>query len=245
MHKKVGIIGKMHSGKTTFAKALGINEGFTRVAFADPVKDASAAMLNTFVDWFDGSNDSDPYTIDDMNQMKGHPSIRKFLQVVGTEIGRNWTGNDSFWIDIFENTIRNYELSTEGDVLLVNDDCRFPNEAQRLRNMGFVLIKLQRDEKERLLSIFDAVQRDNPDLTDEQIEDKMEEMLNHPSETNVDLIEPDLFIHSVTVRQLRQVANEIATMSFEDFYNLQVSRNNQIAELFSNKDSVYGTRVSA
>lgn len=238
MHKKIGVIGKMHSGKTTFANAL-VERGFTRVAFADPVKDAAAVMLNAFVDWFDPSNDSEPFNIDEINKMKGHPSIRKFLQVIGTEIGREWWGPESFWIDIFENTIREYEMSTEGDVLFVNDDCRFPNEAERLRGMGFVLIKLQRDETERLLSVVSAVQRDNPELTDEEIEDKVEEMLRHPSESNVDLIEPDLFIHSVTVRQLQQVADEVSTLSFEDFYNLQVSRNNQIAGLLPNREKVY------
>lgn len=240
MRKKFAIVGKMHSGKTTLAKYL-IERDFTRIAFADPVKAVSAEMLTTFVRFVDPFSET-TYTIDHMNIMKGHPAIRKLLQLVGTELGREWYGPESLWIDLFQEAVANYEAEYH-DVYLINDDCRFVNEAERLSEMGFTLVKLVRDETERILSVQHAVQRDNPDLTIEQVCAKVDEMLAHPSETNVDLIVPDIIIPSVTVRQLEQIATEMEMLKLDEFLQLNETRNQQIGELFPSRTVDDRTRV--
>lgn len=240
MRKKFAIVGKMHSGKTTLAKYL-VERNFTRVAFADPVKEVSARMLTAFVE-FVYPFEVHQYTPEMLNTMKGHPAIRKLLQLVGTELGREWYGPDTIWIDLFQEAVANYEAEYH-DVYLVNDDCRFVNEAERLSEMGFTLVKLVRDETERILSVQNAIQRDNPDLTIEQVCAKVDEMLGHPSETNVDLIVPDIIIPSVTIRQLEQIADEMSTLKLDEFLQLNETRNQQIGELFPSRTVDARTRV--
>jgi hypothetical protein len=209
----------MHSGKTTLANEL-VKHGFTRIAFADPVKDISAMMLNTFTKEMTRRTTMrrgwPVYTRETINEIKGHPAIRKLLQLVGTELGRNWFGPDDVWINAFEENI--FDISSHYEnlpepLLIVNDDCRFPNEAARLRELGFTIIKLVRDHDERMWSIRRALERDNPALIGDEfhIEMMMHDMLEHPSETNVDLIEADINVASESVEQLQAFATIIAT----------------------------------
>lgn len=198
----VAIVGKAHSGKTTLANAL-VGRGFQRFAFADPVKLVSAAMLNTFL--FEVGADPQHYDIDKINSIKGHPSIRKLLQVVGTELGREWLGPQSLWIDLFEGSIEDAKHTAESadtPLWIVCDDCRFENEAARLSEMGFMLFKLERNEEERVASIRAATRDTNPDWDDARLNKTVEEILSHPSETEVDKIKPDFVIQSLTVDQL-------------------------------------------
>ncbi len=203
--KKIAIVGKMHSGKTTLAEAL-IGLGYSRFAFADPVKEIAAKMLTTFSHEMGGEGPS--YTYDDMNAMKGHPSIRALLQLVGTELGRNWYGPDDIWIKMFKQRVLHAQgmAGSDNPLYIVNDDCRFPNEAFALKDVGFTIVKLERDENERVESIRQALQQANPDLSPADIAARMHAMLTHPSETNVDLIVPDMEIPSMDVIQLQLAA---------------------------------------
>jgi hypothetical protein len=229
--RKIAIVGKMRSGKSTLAKML-TNQGFERFAFADPVKEASAEMLTAFVHYLDTDSAAD-YTVDDMNRMKGHPAIRGLLQLAGTELGRDWHGPDSIWIDLFEKRVNDHIRSVEAtnagsffvdragnktdpfSIYIVCDDCRFSNEAERLREMDFLVVKLVRDEYERLASVRDAVQRDNPDLVPYDIDQRVEKMLSHPSETNVDLIEADFNMRNGSIAHLELLAGILTAPNFD------------------------------
>lgn len=220
----LAVVGKMHSGKTTLANALVDLHGYQRFAFADPVKDVSAAMLTTFHNYLDTEGFTPHlYNRDMMNKMKGHPAIRGLLQLVGTELGRDWLGPDTIWIDLFEKRIEQtrakafedtqiyYGADWIGQLRIVNDDCRFPNEAQRLKELGFVLVKLHRNEDARLQSIVDTMLKDNPELTNDEVNEQLDNILTHPSETNVDLITADIDIESISVDQLQHdVAKQLA-----------------------------------
>jgi len=219
MSDRIAVVGKMHSGKTTLAESL-VSKGYSRIAFADPVKEVSAEMLTTF-SRFMGKNED--YVYSDMNRMKGHPSIRALLQLVGTELGRNWMGPQEIWINLFMDIVDDME---EG-VKLVNDDCRFVNEANALRAKGFTIIKLHRSEDERVTSILQALKKQNPDSTKREISKALDQMLNHPSETEIDSIDYDYEIQSISVKNLRGQVTDIITGGVEHFtelYNSNVLR---------------------
>lgn len=217
MFDKIAVVGKMHAGKTTLANALQTLD-YTRIAFADPVKEASAMMLSQFSTYMGTPKE---YTIADMNAMKGHPSIRALLQLVGTELGRKWHGPESVWIDLFEAMVED----TEGKI--VNDDCRFVNEAERLKQMGFTVVKLERPGDQRIESIVAALKKDNPTASSQDISVMLEKILSHPSETEVDSIVPDYVFASPSVKALQRLARVLASgdtpsilrsLDFSDLY---------------------------
>lgn len=232
--QRIAVVGKMHSGKTTLATELTTHYGFKRRAFADPVKDAAAEMLRQFVRYIQNRTyymGYEPIDIDrhKINEMKGDPAIRGLLQLVGTELGRNWYGPDSLWIDIFKNDLK-FE-SDNADVLglpwnIVCDDCRFPNEAAALNELNFTIIKLVRDEEERLESVRNSLMVETlkrrgltnaSRLTAEsegrlldEIEATLVKTQNHPSETNVDLIVPDYELYPTSIKDFAEIAHDLA-----------------------------------
>jgi dephospho-CoA kinase len=131
------------------------------------------------------------YTIQTMNAIKGQAPIRKLLQLVGTELGREFFGPDTIWIDKLVARIEHSWYTR-----LVNDDCRFPNEADALKNVGFTLIRIQRPEEERLESVRTSIRTADPSLTPEQVEKRLEETQNHPSETEQRFIMADITLYN-------------------------------------------------
>ena len=205
----VALVGKMHTGKSTMADALVRECGFTRLAFADPLKEVSAIMLTSFLSYMNDQTLRRPdwweVTPQSINAMKGDPAIRKLLQLVGTELGRDWYGPDTIWIDLFEKRLR--QLQGESDkVRIVIDDCRFPNEAEALKAMGFTIFRLHRNEDERLESIQAALLKQKPELLEDRqaLNDAMEAMANHPSEREVDNINADFGIRGLNVEHLQK-----------------------------------------
>ena len=187
---KIAFIGKMMSGKTTSAIHLSKNHGFTRLAFADPIKVASAVMLNTFSMFVSDVVDKRILPIwdyDRIQEYKTDPAVRKLLQLVGTELGRQLIGYENLWVDMLMKEVEYLESSGTRDIVI--DDCRFPNEAEALRESGFTLIRVTRPDDER-----EALVR-------EKYPDTFEEILSHPSETSLDVF-PSYNIYAKDVESL-------------------------------------------
>ncbi len=64
---------------------------------------------------------------------------RLFLQTVGTLLGRDHI-SQTLWVDLWQAKIK--ALEEDGYDFVVTDDCRFNNEAETVRAMGGVVIKL-------------------------------------------------------------------------------------------------------
>lgn len=123
----------------------------------------------------------------DVEQKKGKPAVRKLLQLLGTEIGRELIGYEDVWVDILREKARGIDN-------VVVDDCRFPNEAKALREEGFTLVRLLRNEEDRVA------------LMQQKYPTTWEEILNHPSETSLDDFEADVVISADSVTDLTQKA---------------------------------------
>ena len=185
---RIALVATMHSGKSEIAGRLINDYGFTRFALADGVKDATVDMINAFLTHI-GCQPT--FTREKLEKDKA--TLRWLLQGVGTELGRTYFGPESIWIDFFLKKVNEHQGP------IVCDDCRFPNEAQALRAAGFTIVRLYRSEKERLDSIRAAITRDllskgvrhEADIA-RMIDAEIDRALNHPSETNVALIDEDI-----------------------------------------------------
>lgn len=138
MARYIGLSGYARSGKDTVAGIL-IEYGWTRFAFADKLK-LAVKLLNPTLEWnqFDGAT-----TVQAALEEHGpertkelFPEYRRLLQVMGTEVGRDMFG-ENFWV---EQALREV---AEND-LAVFTDCRFPNEAQAIKERGGEVWRIQR-----------------------------------------------------------------------------------------------------
>lgn len=178
----IGLCGYARTGKDTVAEILVKDFGFTRVAFADKLREAAYA-LNPIVAL--RAADTAPATflrVQDVVDTHGwdfaktkYPEIRVLLQRLGTEVGRQVLspalfGDDRLWIEAALNA------PTPGHVVI--SDVRFPNEFYAIKSRGGTIWRILR-----------------PDTAP---------VNGHSSETALDFIKPDVEIYNdETVEVLR------------------------------------------
>ena len=109
----IGLVGKADSGKTTVANYLVFKYGFTRVGFADALREWLGLMVPEVI------NHPKPTL----------PKIRRLLQMAGTELMRGYDLNH--WIEQWQK--RTAHLTN-----VVCDDVRFVNELLTIQSSGVV-----------------------------------------------------------------------------------------------------------
>lgn len=121
----IGLSGQAGVGKDTVADYLAREHGFCKVAFADPLKDATAALFG----WARADLDDAAFK----QRVDAHWGLspRTALQRLGTEGVRAQFGAD-FWIKALEQR----HLQHSGPQRLVVADVRFPNEADAVKRWG-------------------------------------------------------------------------------------------------------------
>lgn len=137
----VGLTGRAGCGKDTLA-GLVEEDGWTRVAFADALKDICMNYL--------GLSHDDAYTqVGKMrfNEFWGMTN-REILQKVGTEAFRNGFHKDT-WVKILELKVR--RLLSEGKKVIITD-CRFDNEAEMVVRLGGIILEIRRNVASNLSS---------------------------------------------------------------------------------------------
>lgn len=138
----IAFSGYKGSGKDTAARVLTTEYGFTKVAFADPVREMALAIdpwiqdpdglwwplseMITFVGWDVAKRDI--------------PEVRRLLQKIGTEAVRNILGTD-VWVDYLNSKFP--DLFND-DTRYVITDCRFENECNFVRDSGGQIIWINR-----------------------------------------------------------------------------------------------------
>lgn len=133
----VGITGLIGTGKTMVADALCAHQ-FTKVKMAEPLKTMLRSIGMTD-DHIEGSLKEKP------NEMLCGQTPRYAMQTLGTEWGRQIIGED-VWVNLWAQQARDFLNLSVG---VVADDVRFKNEAQAIRGLGGVVIRLERDGVER------------------------------------------------------------------------------------------------
>jgi hypothetical protein len=139
--------------------------------------------------------------------------LRWLPQKVGTDLGRRYVGPDTIWIEKFLLRVAAYEEVKRKlcePSLIVVDDMRFLNEADALRANGFTLVRIVRDERERLESVKKTLTLSNPSWDSETVEKAVQEMIGHESEREVDLIETDFSISNSSLIMLEHQMKQLA-----------------------------------
>ena len=119
----LSLSGYAGAGKDTFAAFLIQDFGFKRYAFADTLRTALEILDPGVVAWGQYTSLRRLVRTYGWEVVKrDHPEVRKMLQVLGTEVGRELLGED-IWV---EATFK--KIKAEGAERVVITDCRFPNE---------------------------------------------------------------------------------------------------------------------
>lgn len=136
----IGIIGKARSGKDTAALALVAEHHYTRLAFADPLKELALA-IDPLIPTAYGIHVRLSLLIRDSGweYAKDHyPEVRRLLQRTGGGVREI---DETFWLTA---TRKKLNIAEAYNVPVVVTDVRYPNEANMLRSRGFRLIRITR-----------------------------------------------------------------------------------------------------
>jgi hypothetical protein len=126
LYSLVAMSGYARAGKDTAAKILVDDFGYTRVAFADGLREA-LYTLNPDIDQNDPTKLA--WIVDDVGwdvAKVDYPEVRRLQQVMGTEVGRNLVG-PNIWVDYL------FDRLEDGGKYVISD-CRFPNEVDAVES---------------------------------------------------------------------------------------------------------------
>lgn len=144
----IGLSGYARSGKDEAARGLE-RIGFQRRAFADKLREflflLDPVVLSRPGDFgvyqapANLKHVIEEYGWDGYKDTSYGPHIREYLQRLGTECGRGLLG-DNVWIDA---TLNPLEYRSDFRDFVVTD-CRFPNEAQAIKDRGGIVVRVNR-----------------------------------------------------------------------------------------------------
>lgn len=143
----IGLVGFAGSGKGTVGDILVNDHDFTKLSFADAVKDATSAIFGWPRNLLEGDTDESRKfreTKDDFwsARLDRDFTPRLAMQLMGTEAGRN-VFHTNLWVDVVERRIK-YKQEWEFEDNFVIPDVRFVNEIEAIRKWGGVIVRIAR-----------------------------------------------------------------------------------------------------
>ena len=127
----IGLSGLKSSGKSTAANFL-VEDGFTKMSFAEPIKRMLACIRLSPRDLY-GDRKEEP------NSMLDGNTPRYAMQTLGTEWGRN-SISSNIWVNVVKHDILKGNAKD-----IVIDDCRFPNEVDMIKDFGGYIVYIDRE----------------------------------------------------------------------------------------------------
>lgn len=144
----IAICGLIGSGKGTVADILVNEYDFTKVSFADSLKDAVSGIFNWPRHLLEGNTEESRTWREQVDTWWAnrldipHLTPRWVLQQWGTDVARK-TFHDDIWVASIQNKLRHIQTN------IVIPDCRFPNEIKTVRQLeGQVWMISRGDEPE-------------------------------------------------------------------------------------------------
>lgn len=119
----IGLSGYAQAGKDTVAQILVQDYGYSRIAFADIIKTA-VYRLNPIVT-YDGMRLAHVVDLEGWEIAKSAPEVRRLLQVMGSEVGRELI-DPQIWVEL---TLHNAGINDK----IVISDVRYKNEAEEIK----------------------------------------------------------------------------------------------------------------
>lgn len=142
----IGITGRKYNGKDTMADFLVQNYGYTKLAFAEPLKEAAIAL-------FGFSHEQVYGDLKEVIDPRWGVSPRQVMQFIGTELIRENIGKllphigENFWVHCVLTKIQD-RLSKDPNAKFVISDVRFPNEIECIRKLNITsrIFRIQRPD---------------------------------------------------------------------------------------------------
>lgn len=177
--KNVAVVGEFASGKTTLADKLITEYGYRRISFAGNLKKAAALVYDPTRPGVAGYIEKTAmYRIWPLDEPQPiEVSGREILQRFGQSVKQL---DRLFWIRWLMNEV---DEGLHGDGPFVIDDCRFPYEADALRDRGFVIARIVTPTDTRMERYENTYGR-RPTSAE----------LSHPSEVEVQSIRWDVLL---------------------------------------------------
>ncbi|MFJ9646718.1 hypothetical protein [Streptomyces sp. NPDC101206] len=140
----IALIGRARSGKDSVAAALIRRHQYTRVAFADPLREVVLAADPIVA--YEGSGYGPlPVRLSAVVRRYGwekakddFAEVRRALQGVGQAVRDQEAG---FWLGL---ALDKVTVADTWRLPVVVTDCRYPNEADALKSRGFTLVRVLR-----------------------------------------------------------------------------------------------------
>jgi len=158
---KIAICGKAKSGKNTVAKMikseLSKRETIScdYIAFADPVKAIARNMFPELPEiYLTGSSEYRNSTIPGAFKNDSPLTVRQLLIDIGTGLGRGY--KPDIWLDVFDYNLS--QLESKSNNMIILTDCRFINEHRHVKNKGFFILKILRENLEKINHISETEQ---------------------------------------------------------------------------------------
>jgi hypothetical protein len=166
--RNIAFIGKARSGKDASALWLVRQRAYTRLAFADPLKEM-ALSVDPYIPTTYGVTVRLSALIADVGwdyAKDRYPEVRRTIQRMGQSVREH---DEDFWVRTLARKVDNADA---WNLPVVVTDVRYPNEANMLRARGFLLARIVRPERQMI------------------------EHGNHASETALDSFEADRIVYN-------------------------------------------------
>ena len=178
--KIIAMAGLAQTGKSTASNYLVNQHGFAPLTLAGTIKYLIATMLGEDVEWIEDNKTSIHPVIEEIAP-GANITVRKLLQTLGTEWGRNQLHPDIWINDVLRDIPWFKEQEYPGVVIT---DLRFENEATAVRKAGGVICHILRP---------DAI-----------------ELAAHPSESGIAIHGSDYIIHNeLNLRYLQDMTDRM------------------------------------
>tara|TARA_S200002703_G_C3758194_1_gene233344 strand:+ start:435 stop:956 length:522 start_codon:yes stop_codon:yes gene_type:complete len=130
----IALTGPKGVGKSSIAKKIESQDWQDRciLSFAEPLRRMASHLMPM-------QNMTDPELKEAPIDWLGGKTPRQILQSLGTDWGRNMV-SPTIWIDTMRRIITEQAFDT-----IIIDDCRFENEADMVREMGGIVVGLERE----------------------------------------------------------------------------------------------------
>ena len=137
----IGLGGRLRSGKDEVADRLVAEHGYVKIGMSDALHEAMLAIdpiIQFGVPSAFGWGEPEIRRYSDLIRRRGYveakkePEVRRLLQQLGTEVGRNMVG-ENVWVNIMARKIDDHRGA--GHPVVVTG-IRFPNEVEMIRELG-------------------------------------------------------------------------------------------------------------
>ncbi|WP_405398447.1 hypothetical protein [Streptomyces microflavus] len=149
-YRHIALMGRAGSGKDTVGRRLVRSWTFTRVAFADPLKEM-ALRIDPVVKYEPAGYGPVPVRLADVVNRWGweeakrrSPEIRRTLQRMGQAVRRQ---DPNYWVALAMDKVA---VADVWNLPVVVTDVRHVNECEALKSRGFMLVRVNRPDAPRL-----------------------------------------------------------------------------------------------